>query len=61
MRTRIRTGITSKKGVFKLWETCNKHKITWVEGEPDPSKCCMECIKKARPTRYKRSLYEFIQ
>lgn len=52
MKQRIRIGITSKRGAFNLWETCNKHKITWKEGEEDKSKVCMECIDKARPTRY---------
>ena len=51
---RIRTGITSQRGALNLWETCNKHKITWKEGEADEAKCCLECINKARPTKYKR-------
>ena len=54
MKQRIRTGILTQKGAFNVWETCRKHKITWKEGEADETKVCIECINKARPTKYKK-------
>jgi hypothetical protein len=52
MRKRIRTGITTHKGLLQVYERCNKHGKVWKEGESDGNKCCMECINNSRPTRY---------
>jgi hypothetical protein len=56
---KFRTGITTVKGFFGVFETCNKHKIVWKEGEENPNECCMDCIIKARPTRYRRKYERF--
>lgn len=67
MRKRLRTGITSKiyyligYGRIKLYETCNKHKKEWPEGddfERNGGRACEECVNKARPTKYRRGKRE---
>lgn len=55
LKQRLRTGITTKRGAFNVWETCNRHKKTWPEGdnfEEFGGKACKECVENARPTRY---------
>jgi hypothetical protein len=50
----IRTGILHFRGGLLGIEKCNKHGKVWNEGESDPNKCCMECIKNShRDRRYK--------